>query len=76
MKLPAATATADSSVRLLLGPVTQGVTEVEVIPVKLKVWLTAALLALTATMKYWPERVFLKAEMETPAEGLAVAEIR
>ena len=75
MKLLAATGTAAFWVKLLVGSVSQGVTEVVVIPVKLKVWFTATLLPLTATMKNCPDRVFLKAEIETPAEGLAVAEI-
>jgi hypothetical protein len=45
-------------------------------PVKEKVWFTTAVLPLMATMTNCPEFVFLKAEIETPAEGLAVAEIR
>jgi hypothetical protein len=59
-----------------LGPVSQGVTEVVVMPLKVKAWFTAAALPLMATMVNWPELVFLKAETETPADGLAVAAMR
>lgn len=52
MKLPPVTATAAFCVRLSLASVSQGVTEVEVMPVKLKVWLTADVFALMAMMMY------------------------
>jgi hypothetical protein len=76
VKLPPETVTAASSVRLSLGPVNQGVTEVVVMPVNEKVWFTTAVPPLMATIVNWPESAFLKAEIETPAEGLAVAEMR
>jgi hypothetical protein len=60
VKLPPATATAVCATRSRLLSVTQGVTEVVVIPLKLNVWLTAALVPLTATMtKVVGEEVFV-----------------
>ena len=57
---------------------TQGVTEVTVAPLIVKVWEVVELLVLmaTITMVVGLEELFLKAETETPAEGDSVAPIR
>lgn len=79
MKLPPETATAGWATRLVLPLVTQGVTEVTLTPLIVKVWLTEELFPLMATnTMVWGEEVlvFLKALTDTPEEGTSVAPIR
>ena len=73
------TATADFWTRLLLPSVTQGMTEVTLTPLRLKVWLVVEPLLLMATKTMvWGEEVlvFLKALTATPDVGAAVAPMR
>ena len=64
---------------MVLPFVTQGVTEVTLAPLIVKVWLTAELFELmaTKTMVWGVEvLVFLKALTDTPEEGTSVAPMR
>jgi hypothetical protein len=65
-------------VRLLLGSVTQGVTEVTVIPLKVMGWDTVEVLTFmaTTTTVVGLEDAFSKAETETPVDGTSVAPMR
>lgn len=79
VKLLAATGAAPCLAKDRVPSVIQGVTDMVVRPVKLKVWFTAAPVPLMATITNVvgdePE-VFLKAVTDIPAEGTAVAPIR
>jgi len=73
------TATAAFCTKLLLLSVTQGVTELTLTPLMLKVWLVVELLLLMATKTMvWGEEVlvFLNALTLTPDVGPAVAPMR